>query len=362
MAFSPQSRVFGFLPSGEGVEAWTLTGASGLTLEAITYGGIVTRLLAPDRNGNLADVVLGHQELEPYLTDLCYFGAIVGRVAGRISAAKFQLDGKFYSLAANDPPNHLHGGSLGFNRRVWDAMPVKRPDGAPSLRLTRRSPDGEEGYPGNIDVSVTYTLTNDNVFLIETEAASDRPTPVALTHHSYFNLAGESSASIDDHVLQIEADEFVPTDEWMTLMGRVEPVVAGVNDFRHARRLGDAIPLLYQNHGDFYRLPERAGQRLGSGPATAARLVHAGSGRVLEVATTAHCLQLYTGAALDGSVVGKSGIAYRRHAGVCLECQEYADGANTSAFGDIILRPGQLRRHTTVYAFSCLPASEETSV
>jgi aldose 1-epimerase len=362
MPSSPQSRVFGFLPSGEGVEAWTFTGASGLTLEMITYGGIVSRLLAPDRNGNLADVVLGYQGLEPYLTDRCYFGAIVGRVAGRISAAKFQLDGKFYSLAVNDPPNHLHGGLLGFSRRVWDAMPVERPDGAPSVRLTRRSPDGEEGYPGNVDVSVTYTLTNDNAFLIETEAVSDRPTPVALTHHSYFNLAGESSASINDHVLQIEADEFVPTDEWMTMLGRVEPVAAGVNDFRQARRLGDAIPLLYRNHGDVYRLRERAGQRLGSAPAKAARLVHTGSGRVLEVATTAPYLQLYTGAALDGSVVGKSRIVYRRHAGVCLECQEYADGANTPALDDIILRPGQLRRHATVYAFSSVPASDKTSV
>jgi len=334
------------------VEAWTLTGASGLVLEAITYGGIVTRLLAPDHNGSPADVVLGFPQLDPYLNDRHYFGAIVGRVAGRISAAKFELDGKVYTLAANDPPNHLHGGPAGFSRRVWNATPVERPDGAPSLLLTRRSPDGEEGYPGNIDVSVTYTITNANEFLIETEAASDQPTPFALTHHSYFNLAGESSGSIADHELQIESDEYVPSDECMALQGRLAPVEDG-NNFRHLRKLGNAIPSLHRNHGDLYKLRDR--------PTAAARLVHAESGRLLEVATTEPYMQLYTAAALDGSVVGKSGIAYQRHAGVCLECQEYADGANTPTLGDIILKPGQPRRHTTVYAFSCLPASERSS-
>jgi len=357
MASSLQSRRFGTLPSGEPVEAWTLAGAGGLAVEAIAYGGIVTRLLAPDRQGNLADVVLGFSQLEPYLADRYYFGAIVGRVAGRITNARFELDGEVYRLAANDPPNHLHGGPGGFSRRLWQASPVERADGAPSLRLARRSPDGEEGYPGNLDVSVTYTVANDNRFLIETEAATDRATPLALTHHSYFNLAGESSGQIVDHELQIDADEFIPTDQRYTLLGRVEPVVEGANDFRKPRRLGDAIPRLFLNHGGMYRLRERAEQRLGPAPAKVARLVHAESGRALEVATTAPCLQLYTASGLDGSVVGKSGVAYPRYAGVCLECQEYADGANTPALGDIILRPGQPRRHTTVYAFSCAPST-----
>jgi aldose 1-epimerase len=353
MASFPQSRRFGTLPSGEPVEAWTLAGAGGLVVEAITYGGIVTRLLAPDRQGDLADVVLGSQRLEPYLADRCYFGAIVGRVAGRITNARFEIDGEAYRLEANDAPNHLHGGPGGFSRKLWKAAPVERADGAPSLRLVRRSPDGEEGYPGSLDVSVTYTVTDDNRFLIETEAAADRGTPLALTHHSYFNLAGEGSGPIADHELRIDADEFVPTDERMTLLGRAEPVVQGVNDFREPRRLAEAIPLLFQHHGDTYRLRGDAEQRLGAAPATVARLVHAKSGRALEVATTAPCLQLYTGSGLDGSIIGKSGAAYQRHEGVCLECQEYADGANTPALGDIILRPGQPRRHTTVYAFSC---------
>ncbi len=341
------------------MEAWTLTGAAGLVVEAITYGGIVTRLLAPDRRGELADVVLGYGELGAYLDDRRYFGAIVGRVAGRVTNARFEVDGEVYRLEANDAPNHLHGGSGGFSRRLWNATPAERADGAPSLRLARRSPDGEEGYPGSLDVSVTYTVTEDNRFLIETEAVADRATPLALTHHSYFNLGGHSSGTIDDHDLQIDADEFVPTDERMTLLGRMEPVVEGGNDFRKPRRLGDAILLLFQNHGDVYRLRGPAAGDHCAALAKAARLVHDESGRALEVATTAPYMQMYTGAALDGSGAGKSGVGYPRFAGLCLECQEYADGANAPALGDIILRPGQPRRQATAYRFSCVPASDE---
>jgi galactose mutarotase-like enzyme/predicted dehydrogenase len=362
MASPLQSRSFGTLPTGEPVEAWTLTGAGGLVLEAITYGGIVTRLLAPGRRGRLADVVLGYAELASYVDDRCYFGAIVGRVAGRITNARFELDGEVYRLEANDAPNHLHGGTGGFSGRLWAATPVERADGAPSLRLARRSADGEEGYPGNVDVAVTYTVTADNRFLIETEAATDRPTPFALTHHSYFNLAGENAGTIAGHELQIEANEYVPTDERMTLLGKLAPVASGLNDFREPRRLGDAVPSLFQHHGDLYRLREVSDRVQGITPARAARLVHEESGRVLEVATTAPYMQLYTGAALDGSIAGKSGAAYPRHAGVCLECQEYADGANTPALGDITLRPGQPRRQVTTYGFSSLAASQGSSL
>jgi aldose 1-epimerase len=338
--------MFGRLPSGEAVEAWTLTGTGRLTLETITYGGIVTRLLVPDRDGHIADVVLGFQELAPYLTDRHYFGAIVGRVAGRISAARFRMQDRVYDLAANDPPNHLHGGVRGFDKVIWTANPVQRLDGAPSLRLSRRSPDGEEGYPGNVDVSVTYTVTHRNEFLIETEAVTDKPTPFSLTSHSYFNLAGEDSGSVCEHELEIQADEFVPVDHRGTLLGRLEPVIAQGNDFRIPRRMGDAIPRLFQNHGDLYRL---------CGRAPVARFVHPGTGRVLEVFNTASYLQMYTAAAFDGSLRGKAGVAYPRHAAVCLECQDYPDGANVPALGDIILRPGAPWRQTTRYAFSVEP-------
>jgi len=322
-------------------------------LEAITYGGIVTRLIAPDCDGNQKDVVLGLGDLDSYLAGHPHFGAITGRVAGRITDATFRLDGKTFALARNDPPNHLHGGVEGFDKKLWKATPVDRSDGAPSLRLAYHSPDGEEGYPGAVDVTVTYTVTEDNTFLIETEAITDRPTPFSLTNHSYFNLAGEAAGSIADHELQVFADEFVVSGEHMTLLGRLESVTGNGNDFRQPRRLGDAIPLLFKNHGDVYRL--RGDDAPGQSPVLAARLVHPGSGRVLNVSTTEAYLQLYTAVSLDGSLVGKSGVPYGRHAGVCLECHGYPDGPNVPALGDIILRPGHPQRHTTAYAFSTQP-------
>jgi aldose 1-epimerase len=360
MGASLKSRAFGFLPTGKSVEAWTLTGRGGLVLEVITYGGIVTRLLAPDRDGRLADVVLGFNDLDSYLAGHPYFGAITGRVAGRITGAEFSLEGTTYTLAGNDPPNHLHGGVQGFDKKIWNAAPMKGPDGAPSLRLSYRSPDGEEGYPGTVNVSVTYTVTSDNTYLIETEAVTDRATPFNLTHHSYFNLAGETSGSIADHELQIHADKSVTTDVRMTLLGRVEPVTGRGNDFRRPRRVGAALPLLFRNHGDLYLIHKAAGNNSGPNLVPAARLVDPGSGRVLDVSTTETHLQLYTGALLDGSLIGKSGTAYGPHAGLCLECHGYPDGVNAPGLGDITLRPGHHIRKATAYAF-CTAAFGSTS-
>ncbi len=343
-------RTFGFLPSGAPIEAWTLSGAGALVAEVITYGAIVTRLMAPDRHGSLADMVLGFDNLDSYRTNGAYFGAIVGRVAGRVTGGRFSLEGRTYELAWNDGPNHLHGGLVGFDKKVWAATPVNREDGPPALRLTCHSPDGEEGYPGAVDVTVTYTVTDD-VFLVETEVTADRATPVSLTHHSYFNLAGEAAGSVADHELQIHSCRFAVTDERMALLGREESVAGRGNDFRQARNLGEAMPRLFQNHGDLYRLRESAAHDSVLAPVPAARLAHPRSGRVLEVSTTSTHLQLYTGAALDGSLVGKSGIPYVRHAGICLECEGYPDGANRPELGDIILRPGRVQRETTAYAF-----------
>ena len=344
------SRPFGALPSGEPVEAWTLNGAGGLTLEVITYGGIVTKLLLPGRDGQLTDVVLGFDSLDSYLAGHPYFGAIAGRVAGRITGAAFQLDGKTYNLARNKPPNHLHGGVHGFDKRVWTVAPIEDMDGTQSLRLSYCSPDGEEGYPGTVHVTVTYTVTPDNVFLIEAEAEADRPTPFNYTHHSYFNLAGESSGSICDHELQIYSHRSVLTDENMTLLGRLSSVDGNGNDFRESRQLGAAIPLLFKNHGDLYLIPSSTANHAALAPA--ARLMHPGSGRILDVSTTEKYMQLYTGCSLDGSLTGKSGTQYGRFAGVCLECEGYPDGANVPDLGDIILRPGRTLRQATAYAFS----------
>ena len=348
MASPISSRIFGLLPAGQTVEAWTLTGRGGLELEAITYGGIVTRLLAPDRNGSAGDVVLGFNDLDSYLGGHPYFGAITGRVAGRISDAAFTLDGNTYRLARNDPPNHLHGGVEGFDKRIWSATPVDREDGAPSLRLSYHSPDGEEGYPGNVRVTVTYTVTHQNEFLIESEAVSDRTTPLSLTHHSYFNLAGESSGSIADHRLEIFASEFVPVDEYLTATGRLESTSLHGNVFQAPRRVGDVIGLLFQGHGDLYALPRQNG----SEPRLAARLEDPESGRVMTVSTTENYLQLYTGSHLNCSTRGKSGFVYARHAGICLECEGYPDAANAARREEILLHPRQIQRHATAYAFS----------
>lgn len=355
MASPISSRTFGILPAGQTVESWTLSGRGGLVLEALTYGGIVRRLLAPGRDGRADDVVLGFNDLDSYVGGHPYFGAITGRVAGRIANAAFTLDGETYQLARNDPPNHLHGGVVGFDKRLWSAAPVERADGAPSLRLTYCSRDGEEGYPGNVQVAVTYTVTNENAFLIESEAMSDRTTPLSMTHHSYFNLAGESSGSIADHRLEIFAREFVPMDETLTATGRLEPTSSHGDIFQLPRRVGEAIGLLYQGHGDLYALPKRDGKEL----RLAARLADPASGRVMTVATTEDYLQLYTGSQLSCPRPGKSGAAYARHAGICLECEGYPDASNAERRGATLLHPGQIQRRATAYAFSVGDAEAE---
>ena len=344
----PSSTPFGFLPDGRAVHQWSLVGAGGLVLECLDYGGIVTRLLVPDRQGQLTDVVLGCDTLDGYLAPQPFMGAIVGRVAGRITGARFNLDGRTYPLAANDAPNHLHGGPLGFDKKLWRAEPVARPDGAPSLRLSRLSADGEEGYPGNVFVSVTYTVTASNAFIIESEAETDSPTPFSLTHHGYFNLSGHDSGTVENHRISINSGSYAQTDASGGLLGRREPV-SPANDFRSPRRLGDALPGLFQRHGDLYFLDPDADDL------SAACVEDPVTGRVLCVTTSESCLQLYAGAVFGRlPVTGKGGLRYPAHAGLCLECEGYPDGANKSVLGDIILRPGNPVLQTTIYAFSTL--------
>lgn len=346
MASPISSRLYGTMPTGQPVEAWTLTGRGGLAVEVITLGGIVTRMLVPGRESVPVDVVLGLDNLQSYLAGHPYFGAITGRVAGRIAGAAFVLRGRTYQLACNSAPNHLHGGFCGFDKRLWSAASLTRLDDAPSLRLRYYSPDAEEGYPGNLDVSVTYTITHDNTFLIETEAISDQMTFLNLTHHSYFNLAGEACGSLADHRLAIFADQFVPAGEHMTLQGRLEPVEPS-NDFRRLRCLNEMIPLLFQQHGDLYALRQgQAGEMK-----LAAHCESPASGIAMTVSTTNNYLQLYTGRSLDGSHIGKSGTAYGPFAGLCLECQGYPDAADARLRNDILLPPGLAQRHATAYAF-----------
>ena len=352
----PTSRCFGHLPTGESVESWTITGSGGLVAEVITYGGILTKLLAPGLNGQFDDVVLGFNRLDPYLIDRAYFGAIVGRVAGRIPDAKFILEGQIYELTRNEGVNHLHGGFEGFSRKLWRATPGIEHQDRPSLRLEYFSQTGEEGYPGSVNVAVTYSVTPENVLQIRSEASSDQTTPLSLTFHPYFHLGGEGSGTVSAHELQIHADDFVAVDENMTPLDDLKSVTCD-NDFRRSRNLGEAIPKLFRNHGDLYRIRRIADREGLNELVPAARLIHQPSGRAMNVSTTATYLQLYTGVGLDGTLAGKLGATYERYAGLCLECEGYPNGVNHPALGDILLRPGHARNKVAQYAFSTHNAS-----
>jgi aldose 1-epimerase len=349
------SQHFGHTPAGANIERYTLLDpATQASVDIITLGAIITSLKMPDHRGQLADVVLGFDSLADYLQPHPYFGAIAGRVAGRISNARFSMAAETYHLAPNDPPNHLHGGPVGFDRHIWTAHPIPRPDGAPSLRLTTQSPDGDQGYPGSIEVAITYTLTSDLVLLVETQATTDQATPLNLTQHSYFNLSGAGNGSCLDHILEIPARSYAPADDRMTLLGRREPVTPA-NDFARPRRLGDAVDSLHQKHGDLYFLREPIPMAAPRASQWVARLHDLVSGRQLNVHSDEDCLQFYTGVSLNDSIIGKSGHSYGPYTGVCLECEGYADGPNTPAIGDIILQPGHTLRRSTHYAFSAIP-------
>ncbi len=347
---SERERLFGLLPTGEKVCAFTLRNSSGMVAKIIDYGATLTELHVPNARGDVVDVVLGFSNLDGYLGFHPFFGSTIGRISGRLTGGNFTLDGRTYNLAKNDPPNHLHGGKSGFDKRLWNAQPFVDAHGSHALKLARLSRDGEEGYPGNVEVAVTYTLTGRNELVIEYRATTDKATPLSLTNHSYFNLAGEGSCSIESHQLQIHSDAITATDAPMTQLGYLKEVTGKPNDLRNPHPLGKVIPGLLNQHGDNYLV-----RRQKTGELTpAARLVDAASGRVLEIFTTEACLQLYCAAVLDGSLTGKSGGKYQKFGGVCLECQGYPDGPNTPALGDIILRPGATYRQTTLHRFSHL--------
>jgi len=333
-------------PGGDTVSAWTLTGRGGLSVTVLNYGGIVQRIIAPDARGELADLVLGFRDAADYTRDHPYFGATAGRIAGRVTKGELTLAGETFALPINDPPHHLHGGADSIDRRIWKAQPLDRADGAPSLRLTLISEDGDNAYPGRIELAVTYTVTDDNRFLYETEVRSDRPTPVSLTHHSYFNLSGESSGSTDDHELQILSDSAFNADERMGLTGECPGVAGHANDAREPKRVGGFVTGLWQEHGDLYWLGESELVR------PVARLRDPRSGRTLEVATDCTCLQFYGGKGLDGTLVGKGGTLYASGAGVCLECEGYPNGFDEEKrFGSILVEPDNPQKTRTEYRF-----------
>jgi len=348
---------FGRTPAGEAVEAFTLTNAHGITVRAATYGGTIVSLSVPDRDGRVADVVLGHDSLDEYISDSNYFGAIIGRFANRIDRAQFTLDGKTYRLAANNGPNHLHGGRTGFDRVLWRPAPSCT-DRMARLALSYTSPDGAEGYPGNLNTRVTYTLTDRNELEVDYLATTDQATPVNLTQHTCFNLTGDGADDILGHLLRIEADLMTPVDETLIPTGGFAPVAGGPFDFRTLTAIGARIAIddeqLRRGRGYDHNFVLN---RNASGLVHAAQLVEPISGRTLDVHTTERGLQLYTGNAIGsgdavaGRVIGKAGRAYGPRAGVCLETQHYPDSPNQPGFPSTILRPGEQYRSRTVFVF-----------
>ncbi len=323
---------FGIGPGGEEVYLFTLANKNGVEVSITNYGGAITSIKAPDRNGVFADVVLGYDTLDDYVRNPRYFGALIGRYANRIARGKFPLNGVEYQLPQNNGVNHLHGGDKGFHTRVWNAAETDS-----GLRLEYFSEDGEENYPGNLNVDVTYSLNDQNELRLEYHATTDRDTIVNLTNHSYFNLAG--SGDILGHELTLHADGFTPVSEDLIPTGEIR-AVDGNMDFRNGR----AIAVGGYDHNFVLRNP-------GSFRCVA-RLREPVSGRVMEVFTTQPGIQFYSGNFLDGSLIGKGGVAYQRYAGLCLETQHYPDSPNHPSFPSTVLRAGETFHEVTVYKFT----------
>lgn len=339
---------FGKTPDGTAVDLYVLTNGQGVQAKVITFGGIVTELHVPDKDGKFGDVVLGFEDLDGYLKGHPFFGAIVGRVANRIAKGRFTLDGKEYQLATNNGPNALHGGKVAFDKKVWKAEGQQTQDG-PAVTLTYFSADGEEGYPGNLSVSVTYTLTDKNELKIDYQATTDKATPVNLSNHSYFNLAGPGSGDILGHVVELMADQYTPVDDTLIPTGEIAPVKGTPLDFTMPHAIGERIrELKGKPVGYDHNFVLRGG---GRSLALAARVREPKTGRVMEMLTTEPGVQFYTGNFLDGSVKGK-GTAYKQYQGFCLEAQHFPDSVNRPSFPSVILRPGERYTQTTVYRFS----------
>jgi aldose 1-epimerase len=335
---------------GTPVELYVLTNGKGMKVKVTSYGGIVTELHAPDKSGKLADVVLGFDGLDDYVKDNPFFGCITGRYANRIAGGKFTLGGKEYTLEKNNGPNHLHGGLKGFDKVVWKAEPVRGEE--PAVRMRYLSKDGEEGYPGNLSVTVTYTLTEDNALRIDYRATTDKATPVNLTNHSYFNLAGHDAGDVLDHVMMIAADKYTPVDKDLIPTGKIDPVRGTPLDFTAPTPIGKRIDQLKSVPGGGYDHNYVLRDAEDKGPRLAARVTEPKSGRVMEVLTTEPGVQLYTGNFLDGKVKGKGGAAYKKHAGFCLETQHFPDSVHHKNFPSVILEPGKTFTSTTIYRFS----------
>ena len=354
----PPARInrtpFGNLLSGQEVSMFTLINTNGIELHVMDYGGIITSLKTPDRHGVLADIVLGYDNITGYLTSSPYFGAIVGRYANRIANGRFALDGKTYTLAVNNGRNSLHGGLVGFDKVMWHAESFdSSSSGRVGVVFSYISVDGEEGYPGTLRAMVTYTLTDTDELVIDYRATTDKATPVNLSQHSYFNLAGAGSGSIINQVISINADKYTPVDSSLIPTGVLQPVDSTPFDLRtpvgigvHVNEQDRQLKIAggYDHNFVLNRAPEDS-------VVLAARAFDPGTGRVLEVSTTEPGLQFYSGNFLDASIRGKNNSVYARRSGFCLETQHFPDSPNQKAFPSAILRPSTEYRSRTVYSF-----------
>jgi aldose 1-epimerase len=341
---------YGVTKDGAAVDLYTMTNANGMIARVITFGALLTELHVPDRTGAMADVVLGFKTLDGYEGVHPYFGGTIGRVANRIAKGKFRLGGQEYTLATNNGPNHLHGGNKGFDKRIWRAQTVPAATGV-AVMFTRVSPDGEEGYPGTLTASVTYTLTNRNELRLDYAATTDKSTPVNLTNHSYFNLAGDGAGDILGHELTLMADRYTPVDDTLIPTGEIATVRGTVMDFTRATPIGariDQVPGPAPGGYDHNYVLNHGGGVL----AVSATVREPKSGRVMDVLTTEPGVQFYTGNFLDGTITGKAGVAYKKHFGFCLETQHYPDSINHPAFPPAVLEPNRTFKSTTVYRFS----------
>jgi aldose 1-epimerase len=346
-------KPYGQTPDGRAVDLYVLTNANGMEASITPYGGIVTTLTAPDRKGQFGDVVLGFDKLDGYLAGHPFFGCVVGRYGNRIARGEFTLDGKKHTLARNNGDNHLHGGRKGFDKAVWAVEEAKGTKAGPSLKLSHVSPDGDEGYPGTLKITVTYTLTNQNELRIDYHATTDKPTHVNLTNHSYFNLAGPGTGDILGHEVQINADHFTPVDAGLIPTGEIRKVAGTPLDFRQPVAVGKRVnaddeQLRFGKGYDHNFVLNKKGNEL----SLAARVTEPTTGRVLEVFTTEPGVQFYCGNFLDGKEVGKGGKAYKHRYGFCLETQHFPDTPNQSKFPTTVLKPGEEYKTTTVYKFS----------
>ena len=352
MSQSVTTDPFGTTPQGAAVELFTMTNANGLEIRAISYGGTIISLKTPDREGTLGDIVLGFNDLQSYLDGSPYFGAIIGRYGNRIGGAEFQLDGETYTLAANDGQNHLHGGVRGFDKVAWDGETFENDTGV-GVVFHYTSPDGEEGYPGTLDVVVTYTLTGNDELIVDYRATTDKATPVNLTQHSYFNLKDAGASDILGHELLIAADEYTPVDATLIPTGEIAPVEGTPFDFRTPHTIGERIdaddPQL--RFGGGYDHNWVLNGTPADGMTLAARVHEPTTGRTLEILTQEPGIQFYSGNFLDGTLTGKNGVVYQHRSGFCLETQHFPDSPNKPAFPSTILRPGEEYNTRTVFRF-----------